>query len=168
MRWVCLLLATAAFAQQEYTFNSATNLVVVNVIVRDKKGGIVEGLKPDQFTVLENGKPQTISVFEFQRLNSEPARNSPGSVATELARPVTGPLRYKDRRLLVLFFDFAGMPIADQMRAQESATKFLSEQLTASDSVAIMSFASAVKLEQEFTDDRDQLLSVVRKFRVGE
>src|SRR5436190_6981122 len=145
MRWIGPLLAVSLFAQQDYTFKSATNLVVVNVIVRDKKGGIVEGLKPDHFTVLENGKPQTISVFEFQRLNSEPARNSPGPVATELAQPVKGPLRYKDRRLLVLFFDFAGMPIADQMRAQESATKFLSEQLTASDSVAIMSFASTVK-----------------------
>ena len=79
MRWFCLLLAAAAFAQQEYTFKSATNLVVVNVIVRDKKGAIVEGLKPEQFTLLENGKPQTISVFEFQRLTAEKATSSSAS-----------------------------------------------------------------------------------------
>ena len=91
--------------------------MVVNVIVRDKKGAIIEDLKPDQFTVLENGKPQTISVFEFQRLTSElapPATQTLTPVARRVAapsvEPATGPLRYKDRRLLVLFFDFAGMP----------------------------------------------------------
>jgi VWFA-related protein len=168
MRWLCSLLAVVALAQQEYTFKSATNLVVVNVMVRDKKGTIIEGLKPEQFTLLENGKPQTISVFEFQRLTSDKA-TAPAAQITAVA-PVAsaGPLRYRDRRLLVLFFDFAGMPVPDQIRAQESAVKFINEQMTASDSIAIMSFASAVKLEQEFTDDKETLLSVIKKFRVGE
>jgi VWFA-related protein len=167
MRFLCFLLAVAAFAQQEYTFKSSTNLVVVNVMVRDKKGAIIEGLKPEQFTLLENGKPQTISVFQFQRLTSEKATSITPIIA---AAPVAsaGPLRYRDRRLLVLFFDFAGMPIPDQIRAQESAAKFINEQMTVSDSIAIMSFASAVKLEQEFTDDKEALLSVIQKFRVGE
>ena len=176
MRWLGLFLTASLFAQQDYTFKSATNLVVVNVIVHDKKGAIIEDLKPNQFTVLENGKPQTISVFEFQRLSAElappatqtltPARTP--VVAAPSVEPATGPLRYKDRRLLVLFFDFAGMPVPDQMRAQETAKKFVTEQMTKSDSVAIMSFGSAVKLEQEFTDDKDQLLTVVKKFRLGE
>ena len=46
--------------------------------------------------------------------------------------------------------------------------KIINEQMTVSDSIAIMSFASAVKLEQEFTDDKETLLSVINKFRVGE
>ena len=46
--------------------------------------------------------------------------------------------------------------------------KFINEQMTVSDSIAIMSFASAVKLEQEFTDDKETLLSVIKKFRLGE
>ena len=54
------------------------------------------------------------------------------------------------------------------MRAQETAKKFVTEQMTKSDSVAIMSFGSAVKLEQEFTDDKDELLTVMKKFRLGE
>jgi VWFA-related protein len=166
-----LLAAVLAFPQQQdYTFKSATNLVVVNVAVRDKDGKVMEGLKPEQFTLIENGKPQAISVFEFQRLSVAPAGSerrdatpqTPAGTASE------GPLRYRDRRLLVLFFDFAGMPVADQIRAQEAATKFLTEQMTESDSVAIMSFATAVKLEQEFTDDRETLLEVIDKFRIGE
>jgi VWFA-related protein len=173
MRRLLSLLLTATFLafpqSQDYTFKSATNLVVVNVVVRDKDGKVIEGLKPEQFTLIENGKAQAISVFEFQRLTGAPV----ASARTSVAAPATttaaqGPLRYRDRRLLVLFFDFAGMPIPDQMRAQEAATKFLNEQMTESDSVAIMSFASVVKLEQEFTDDRETLLEAIKKFRLGE
>src|SRR6476646_2038713 len=106
MRLICLFLAAIAFAQQEYTFKSAANLVVVNVIVRDKKGEIIEGLRPEQFTVLDNGKPQSISVFECQRWTSEKFGASP-SVAEANVPEMVSPLRYRDRRLLVLFFDFA-------------------------------------------------------------
>ena len=165
-----LLLATAAFAQQEITFKSSTNLVVVNVIVRDKKGEIITGLKPEQFRLTENGKPQTISVFEFQKLTADKvtaAIETPRAAPQPEAEVSTGPLKYKDRRLLVLFFDFAGLQIADQIRAQDAALKFINEQLTTSDSVAIMSFVNAVKLEQEFTDDREKLVEVIKKFRVG-
>jgi VWFA-related protein len=177
MRRLLSLLLTATFVAipqtRDYTFQSATNLVVVNVVVRDKQGNVIEGLKPDQFTLIENGKAQTISVFEFQKLTGAPAPATRGSAAPvpvvgAPTAPGQGPLRYRDRRLLVLFFDFAGMPIADQIRAQDAAVKFLKEQMTESDSVAIMSFATAVKLEQEFTDDRDTLLEAIRKFRIGE
>ena len=39
---------------------------------KDKNGKAVEGLKPEDFTVLEDGKPQKISVFEYQRISTDP------------------------------------------------------------------------------------------------
>ncbi|HYP08876.1 MAG TPA: VWA domain-containing protein [Bryobacteraceae bacterium] len=173
-RWIAFfVVAGLAFPQQEqdFTFKAAANLVVVNVVVRDRDGKVVEGLKPEQFTVVENGKAQTVSVFEFQRLSgTRLSAERPASVTAPaaVASPGPGPLRYRDRRLLVLFFDFAGMPIPDQIRAQEAAVKFLNEQMTESDSVAIMSFGAVVKLEQEFTDDRQALLEAIKMFRIGE
>src|ERR1700733_1784479 len=61
------------------TFKTNTNLVIVNVTVRDKSGKAIENLKKDQFTLLEDGKPQQIAVFELQRLNGEtlPALEAP-------------------------------------------------------------------------------------------
>ena len=51
------------------TFKTNTNLVIVNVTVKDKNGKAIEDLKKDQFTLLEDGKPQPISVFEVEHLN---------------------------------------------------------------------------------------------------
>ena len=135
MRRILGLFVAAALAfpqSQDYTFKSATNLVVVNVVVRDKDGKVIEGLKPEQFTLIENGKAQTISVFEFQKLTGAPAPATRTTEAPAVGAPTSnaakGPLRYRDRRLLVLFFDFAGMPIADQIRAQDSARNSLTSK----------------------------------------
>src|SRR2546421_8617737 len=55
------------------TFTGGTNLVIVDVTVRDKAGKLIEGLTQKDFTLLEDGKPQTIKVFEFERLATDPA-----------------------------------------------------------------------------------------------
>src|ERR1700722_8992798 len=67
------LLCAGLLAQDQPspTFKTNTNLVIVNVAVKDKSGKAVEDLKKDQFTLLEDGKPQQISVFEVQHLNGE-------------------------------------------------------------------------------------------------
>ena len=171
-----LVAALLAPAQQDVTFKASSNLVVVNVIVRDRKGNLLENLKKEDFQVLENGQPQTVSVFEFQRLGAEalpkvidtisPA--TPTAPATAVVEQQPGEIkRYKDKRLLVLFFDMAGMPITDQIRTQESALEFVRDKLTASDVVQIMSFAATLKVDQEFTDDRQKLIETIRKFRIG-
>ena len=55
---------------QPYTLKVNTDLVLTNVIVRDKKtGAVVTGLKASDFTILENGKPQRIQSFDFQNVN---------------------------------------------------------------------------------------------------
>lgn len=155
-------------AQQtpEVTFRSSTNLVTVNVTVRGKDGKPIDGLKAQDFALLENGKPQTISVFEFQQLSSEPAGTA--SVSGEDTPSTVGSQRFRDKRLLVLYFDFAGMSIPEQLRTQQAARKFIRENLTASDLVSILSFGSDLRTDQEFTRDRDQLDTVIRGFRVGE
>ena len=68
----------------------------------------------------------------------------------------------------MLFFDFAGMSVPDQLRAQDAALQFVGEKLTASDLVQVMSFASGIRIDQEFTDDRVKLTESIRKFRIGE
>ena len=101
-------------------FSSITQLVVENVTVKDKSGNLVEGLTAKDFTVTENGVPQTISFFEFQRLAEEAAAREPAPPAAtvpeigkekEKVAPVTqnqissetpGNLKYRDRRLMAL------------------------------------------------------------------
>ena len=149
---VCFAMMAPAPAQEpqkEFTFQSSSNLVIVNVEVKDKSGKPMEGLKKGDFVVTEDGKPQPVSVFEFQKLSSDMA--PPLNLATVAVpgaapppRPVrissttAGVIRYQDRRLMVLLFDFSAMPVADQIRAQQAALQFLQKNMTTSDLVSIM------------------------------
>ncbi len=173
------LLAVAALAglaqQTGPIFRTTTNLVVVDVFVRDRSGREITGLTKEDFTLLEDGKPQQIAIFEFQRLEATEAPPGPAAPARAVpARPETitvaapGKIQYQDRRLLVLFFDHSSMPPADQVRAHEAALKFIREQMQPADLVAVMSFSSRLKVEQDFTDDRDLLARVIRSLQTGE
>src|SRR6266576_2979891 len=63
VKWTSLLcLAAAAVAQESPVLRVNTRLVEVDVVVHSK-GSVVEDLKQDDFTVLDNGKPQKIAAF---------------------------------------------------------------------------------------------------------
>jgi len=181
------LAGMGAFAQQQpdsgvVKFQSTTQLVVETVSVKDKNGNPIEGLTAKDFVVSENGQPQTISFCEFQKLDNTPApaatgvaqlsqpKAAPPSVTSAPIAPETpGDIRYRDRRLLALYFDMTAMPVPDQLRALDAAQKFLHSQITTADLVAIMEYeGGAVKVLQDFTGDRDVLLGVVQKLIIGE
>src|SRR5262245_26820514 len=78
-----LLTASLAAGQQRRAqtpvFRGGTELVLVNVVVRDKSGAFVRGLTKDDFVVLEDGKPQSIDRAEFEQLDRSPAEQSEAS-----------------------------------------------------------------------------------------
>ncbi len=163
-------------------FETTTQLVVVNVTATDRNGKPIEGLKASDFIITEDGKPQKIAIFEFQRLEegaSAPAERTlkqrPGGIApavkpapAQITPSKPGEIRYRDRRLLVMFFDLTSMPVADQIRAQKAALKFLDSQMTASDLVAVMTFSSDLKVLVDFTGDREALIRAIKGLTIGE
>lgn len=173
-------------------FETTTQLVIVNVVAKDRDGKPIENLKASDFTVFEDGKPQEIKVFEYQRLEDaplpppaktfatrpedkpqeaetpQPAPRVTSAVQTTITPAKPGEIKYKDSRLLVLYFDFQGMPVEDQIRAQEGALKFLTTQMTAADRVAIMSYTGQLKVLHDFSDDRDSLIRTVKGLVLGE
>jgi VWFA-related protein len=165
------------------TFKTNTNLVIVNVTVRDKSGKAIENLKKDQFTLLEDGKPQQIAVFDLQRLNGEtlPSIEAPAPTlkirgpAPAEAKPTPPepkpPLKaddLKDRRLIAMFFDLSSMQPAEQIRARDAAIKFIDTQMTASDVVSIMTLTNELRVVQDFTGDRETLISAIQALRIGD
>ena len=175
-----LLLSPPAMPQEPapaVTFKVTSNLVVVNVGVRDGDGRVVEDLEAEDFEITEDGKRQEVAVFEFQQLDGDglfAADTTPLEADAEVARrrditpSAPGQVRYRDRRLLVFYFDFSSMPPADQIRAQRSALKFLDEHMTPEDLVAVMAFSSRLQVLQDFTDNRELLGEVISSFRTGE
>jgi VWFA-related protein len=176
----------APLAAQQPVFRTGTRLIVQTVSVKDKDGRAIEGLTAKDFVVVEDGEPQTISFVEFQRL---PDRRSeiqasgsaasaprapvvpPASAVTQgqIVTPPPGDARYRDRRLLILYFDLTAMPPADQARAYAAAQKFIDTQMQPSDLLAIMTFGGgAVRVKQDFTDDRPQLHEVMQTLIFGD
>jgi len=89
-------------------------------------------------------------------------------VGAAIAPAKPGEIKYRDRRLLVPFFDQAGMPVADQLRAQQSALKYLNAEITKSDLVAVMTYDTSLSVKQDFTDDRDRLIQVIKGLSIGD
>jgi VWFA-related protein len=176
------LVAQSIAAQQQAppVFRTGAQLTVETVTVKDKAGRPIEGLTAKDFSITEDGVPQTISFVEFQRVQSaaEPQAAPPSAPAPVQAAPVSvvprapeaqyqispstpGDIRYRDRRLLILYFDVSAMPPPDLMRAYTAGQKFISAQMKAQDLVAIMTFqGGAVKVKHDFTGDRAQLREV--------
>lgn len=158
-------------------FSSSSNLVIVDVYARDKSGKLVMNLTKDDFILLEDGKPQKISVFEIQKLEGDvlpPLEDSPKTLVLRNApAPVkeepkkTGLIKFQDRRLISLFFDFASMLPEDQIHAQDAAIDFIQKKMTSTDLINIMVYSASLQVVQDFTDDRDLLISTIKKFQLG-
>jgi VWFA-related protein len=166
---------------QNFTLKLNSQLVVEDVVVKDKKGNFIQGLTAKNFQVTEDGVPQTVRIFEHQQLANpdkplppEPPDDEDITIYKRLARtqisPETeGTTKYRDRRLLALYFDMSAMPPEDQYRALAAAEKFVRTQMTASDLVSILRFqGGSVDILQDFTADRNRILSILQTLVVGE
>jgi VWFA-related protein len=188
-----LLLATLGAEAQQIGQNAApgqndtptlsvrSQIVIETVVVKDKKGNTIDGLTAKDFTLTEDGVQQKIRFCEPQSLPStlsdvplKPLGPEDIKIYNRLARtqitPETpGDVRYKDRRLLALYFDMTAMRPADQLRALAAAEKFIRTQMTTSDLVSIMRYSGgSVDVLQDFTADRNHLLSILETLVVGE
>jgi VWFA-related protein len=171
-----------ADASETPTIYVTRSLVVEAVVVKDKKGNPIDGLTAKDFTVTEDGVPQTISFCEHQSLpeTAAPLAVTPNTSAedikifnrlarTQITTETPGQVRYKDKRLLALYFDMSAMPPPDQIRALSAAEKFVRTQMTTADLLAIMRYnGEGVEVLQDFTDDRNRLLSILETMVVGE
>ena len=171
-----ILLALSALpiaAQQTpYTLRVDSNIVLTNVIVRDKKtGAVIKDLKPSDFTILENGKPQKITSFDYQSVDQAALLAEKGTVtgkqtlADLLNRDLAAdPKDLRDHRLMVFFFDLSSMQPEDIDRAVQSAQDFVNKQMQPADLVAMVSLDTALTMDQDFTANKPALLKALARY----
>jgi len=172
-----LLCGSSAPAQQgDYTFHAETELVLVNVTVRGKSGQFVRGLKQGDFTVLEDNKPQKVVSFDVENTDAvamqdvAQAKPLPGSEQSKPATPTalaSADSAFKDRRLIVLFFDLSAMEPDEIDRSVTSAVHYIETQMAPADLVAIVSLGSSLLVNQDFTSDRELLKKELLAFNTG-
>ena len=185
-----LLASPSPRAEQRSVFRSGTELVLVNVVVRDKSGAMVRNLSRDDFTVTEDDKLQTITSFDFEDLAPSPADKSGAALAAQSPSPglptdtvgailsspdkgnATAPAErspaakvdMRGRRLIVLFFDLSSMQAEELDRAVKAAHDYVEHKLSAADLIAVASFATSLQVVQDFTADAEALRDAIDGF----
>jgi VWFA-related protein len=74
------------------------------------------------------------------------------------------PTDYRGRRLIVLFFDLSAMQPEEIERMSTAARDYVETKLAPADLIAVVSLSSTLQVLQDFTSDRERLLSVIARF----
>jgi len=154
-------------SDQGFRMRVTTEIVLVNVIARDKKGNLLRDLKQNDFTLYEDGQKQQIASFDFENVDELQTAGVAGETATgaaagSLLQPSEGDeLQARDRRLMLLFFDFSAMEPEEIDRAVEAGKKYVQTNMQPADMVALVSLATNMKLDLDFTADKQKILSVL-------
>ena len=155
-----LLSALTIVGQQQELprFQVSTNLVLIDVRVRDGQGRPIRGLSRDDFTILEEGVAQSISVFQEVWLplsvteTTQPEAAAESGPTSPSSAPDAG-APAPDKRLLILLFNYAS-GLQDTHMMEEAARQFLDSQFTPDDAAAVLIFNNGLQMLTDFTSDR--------------
>jgi VWFA-related protein len=140
-------------ASQQPTFKSATALVEVDAVILDKNGNFVPGLKADDVTLLENGKPQRIQQFFM-------VTNNLGQTPEVLANEHADEAQYGAHRVFVLVFDEAHLANDSLLRIKNGAEGFIRDMIHDGDAGGV--FLNNGMYKGRLTVDKGELLAGVR------
>ena len=175
LTFVLLCAASPSQQQSDYVFRTGSELVLVNVTVRDKNGKFVQGLKPEDFTILEDNKPQKVVSFDVENVDAVPASDvaqanplpEPAAPTSPSAAASDANTQFKDRRLIILFFDLSAMEPDEIDHAVTSAEHYVDTQMAPADLVSIVSLGSSLLVNQDFTTDHALLKKQLEQFSSG-
>jgi Ca-activated chloride channel homolog len=135
---VAVLLAAAVLTGQQATFKSGTSIVPVLTTVTDSQGRLVPNLEQEEFTILDNGKPQPISFFQNE------------------TQPFT----------VVVMLDFSASMTANLDLLKAATEQFLLRMLP-SDKGQVGAFSDKIQFSGTFTNNRDELIKDLKDLQFG-
>ncbi len=149
-----------------FTVRAQRNEVLVRVVVRDKDGKAVGGLTKDDFRLLDNGKPQSVTLFKVENYKSPSGREAPPPAAAP-AKPAetteAGPAPVLPQRYVAFFFDDLVLTFEDMRQLRAAAEKYIDSSLEPADRAGV--FTSSGLGDLDFTDDRTKLHEALANLR---
>ena len=141
-------------------FRSTTRLVVVDVVVTDDKGAPVTGLKPEDFSVTENGEEQKVADFSFHQPSSltQVARQSASSIVSN------SPAYSGNSALNVILLDGINTDFSSHAYAQELLVKYLDSNPTIQPT-AVYALESNLRLLHDFSTNAGELRDSVAHYK---
>jgi VWFA-related protein len=135
------------------------NLVQVDAAVADKKGQEITDLSADDFTVLANGKPQTITHFSYIPAATAESNAS----ATKTSASPTAITHNEVRRTIALVVDDLGLSAVSIQDVKKALSRFVADQMRSGDLVAILRTGEGMGLLQQFTANKDLLNAAIER-----
>lgn len=145
---------------QTPTFKLRVDYVEVDVVVTDRDGNLVKDLKKEDFQVLEDGKPQTVTAFTQVDIPIERA-DRPLYSNTALEPDVRTNETPFDGRVYVMVVDDLHTNFGRTQRVKAAARQFIENRLGANDLMAVIHTAGPTDANQEFTSNKRLLLAAV-------
>ena len=162
----------AAPQPQQPTFRVQVDYVEVDVVVTDRQGNLVRDLKKVDFTLFEDGKKQEISTFDFENVDelrtAEATVSGMSGAVLKAGMKAAPSLDAGGRRLILLFFDFSAMDPEQIDRSVDAAKKFVDTKMQPADLMALVSLATNMRVDLDFTDDKTKLLAALAAFNSGQ
>jgi VWFA-related protein len=155
-------------ADQTDVIRVNTDLVQTGVMVFDKRGKFVDGLRPEQFELRVDGKPVAFSFFDRVTAWTDreerqlAAANTPGkpAPASESAEPVMR------GRTVIFFIDDLHLSLESIGRTRSAVNHFLDQEMSPLDQVAIASASGQIGFLQQLTDNKAVLRAALARLKV--
>ena len=145
-------------------FKARVNLVMVPVVVRDRKGNAVGNLKQEDFQLFDKGKPQYIARFSMERAGGRLIKAGGAAQGTNPDKLLDEkPVDLPDRFIAYLFDD-VHMKFGDLAHSRDAAARHIDSELRTTDRAAI--YTTSGQTIQDFTDDRKLLHEALANLRM--
>jgi Ca-activated chloride channel family protein len=133
-----LILTGGSVFGQQATFKAGTSIVPVLTTVTDNQGRLVPSLEQEDFTILDNGKPQPIVLFQNE------------------TQPFT----------VVVMLDFS-FSMTTHLNLLKAATEQFILRMLPADKGQVGAFSDKIQFSGEFTNDRDDLVAALKDLQFG-
>jgi VWFA-related protein len=169
----CIALAITADAQSqppapsELVLRATTRMVAVDVVVTDRDGHPVTDLTKNDFTVLEDARPQTIATFSASTPPVSAWRQGlppllPAHVTTNRPDVIEG-----DDHIAVLLLDGLNTPIQSQQYLKQQMLKWLAEHFDPRRKVAVVVLSEKLEVLQDFTMNPSFLKAALERYQTS-
>jgi VWFA-related protein len=154
---------SAAATAPSAAIRSTIYMVPIRVVVRDTSGAAVTNLKPEDFQIFQDGKPQKLTIFSVSAPDSPvriPLANPPVAAIVSTTTPSPAPPSIEfPSRYVALYFDDVHLEDQDIIRSRVAADKFLDAAISPTARIALY---TASGLEQvDFTNDAAALRKAI-------
>jgi len=147
-------------------FRTTTRLVQVDVVVTDKQGRPIPGLKQSDFVVLQDGKPQQVRVFE-PHTGAASADASQAATNTPKLPPNTysnHPAAATADSWTIVLYDLLNTPTADQEYSRKQLIEML-QKAPKGQPIALYLLTNRLTMVQGFTEEADKLVKAAENLK---